>query len=157
MAKAAKRTTKKRKSTKKKAIKKAADVVAELEEQAQAQAGSETSAATAVETPAEELDAKTEALEESVDTEPTEEESTHAKYERIKKGNLYLTDLQKLTVAELHDLAKNEGITEYSALKKNKDNNKNEMNLIHNQSDMLQIHPITLLTRHHFIAFYRKR
>ncbi|KPK34231.1 MAG: transcription termination factor Rho [Phycisphaerae bacterium SG8_4] len=48
----------------------------------------------------------------------TEEESTHAKYERIKQGNLYLTDLQKLTVAELHDLAKNEGMTEYSALKK---------------------------------------
>ncbi len=48
----------------------------------------------------------------------TEEESTHAKYERIKKGQLYLTDLQKLTVAELHDVAKKEGITEYSALKK---------------------------------------
>jgi len=47
-----------------------------------------------------------------------EEESTHAKYERIKKGNLYLTDLQKLTVAELHDIAKKENITEYSAMKK---------------------------------------
>jgi transcription termination factor Rho len=50
--------------------------------------------------------------------EPGDEESTHAKYERIKKGNLYLTDLQRLTVAELHDMAKKEGITEYSALKK---------------------------------------
>ncbi len=48
----------------------------------------------------------------------TEEESTHAKYERIKKGSLYLTDLQKLTVSELHELAKKEDITEYSALKK---------------------------------------
>ncbi len=48
----------------------------------------------------------------------TDEESTHAKYERIKKGNLYLTDLQRLTVAELHEMAKKEGITEYSALKK---------------------------------------
>ena len=47
-----------------------------------------------------------------------EEESTHAKYERIKKGSLYLTDLQKLTVTDLHDLAKKEGIKEYSALKK---------------------------------------
>jgi len=47
-----------------------------------------------------------------------EEESIHAKYERIKKGSLYLTDLQKLTVAELHDIAKNENIKEYSALKK---------------------------------------
>ena len=56
--------------------------------------------------------------DEAVDGEMTEEESTHAKYERIKKGNLYLTDLQKLTVAELHDMAKADGITEYSALKK---------------------------------------
>jgi transcription termination factor Rho len=48
----------------------------------------------------------------------SEEESTHAKYERIKKGNLYLMDLQKLTVADLHDIAKKEGLTEYSALKK---------------------------------------
>ena len=52
------------------------------------------------------------------DTEMSEEESTHAKYERIKKGNLYLTDLQRLNVAELHDIAKKENITEYSALKK---------------------------------------
>ena len=50
--------------------------------------------------------------------EGSDEESTHAKYERIKKGNLYLTDLQKLTVADLHEIAKNEGITEYTALKK---------------------------------------
>ena len=48
----------------------------------------------------------------------SDEESTHAKYERIKKGNLYLTDLQRLTVAELHEIAKNDGMTEYSALKK---------------------------------------
>jgi len=48
----------------------------------------------------------------------SDEESTHAKYERIKKGNLYLMDLQKLTVAELHDIAKKDSITEYSALKK---------------------------------------
>jgi len=48
----------------------------------------------------------------------TVEESTHDKYERIKKGQLYLTDLQKLTVSELHDIAKKENISEYSALKK---------------------------------------
>ena len=48
----------------------------------------------------------------------TEEESTHAKYERVKKGDLYLTDLQKLTVTELHDVARKEGITDYSAMKK---------------------------------------
>jgi transcription termination factor Rho len=47
-----------------------------------------------------------------------EEESTHAKYERIKKGQLYLSELQNLSVSELHEVAKKEGITEYSAMKK---------------------------------------
>jgi transcription termination factor Rho len=48
----------------------------------------------------------------------TEEESIHAKYERIKKGNLHITDLQNLTVAELHNIARNEGLKEYTGLKK---------------------------------------
>jgi transcription termination factor Rho len=56
--------------------------------------------------------------EQTLKSKKAEEESIHAKYERIKKGNLYLTDLQKLTVSELHELAKKEDITEYSALKK---------------------------------------
>ncbi len=51
-------------------------------------------------------------------TAETDEESTHAKYERIKKGNLYLADLQRLDVSELHEIAKKENIKEYSALKK---------------------------------------
>src|SRR3989339_693189 len=46
------------------------------------------------------------------------EESTHEKYERIKKGNLYLADLQKLSVSELHEMAKAENIKEFTALKK---------------------------------------
>jgi transcription termination factor Rho len=58
------------------------------------------------------------AEEEAQKAKQTEEESTHEKYERIKKGSLYLTDLQKLTVAELHDIAKKENIQEYTALKK---------------------------------------
>lgn len=58
------------------------------------------------------------AEEEARRAKQAEEESTHAKYERIKKGSLYLTDLQKLTVAELHDIAKKENIQEYTALKK---------------------------------------
>jgi len=76
----------------------------------------------------EQNDPETTAAEQTIETESAEqaqqkieledEESTHAKYERIKKGELYLTDLQKMTVAELHDIAKKEGITEYSALKK---------------------------------------
>jgi len=47
-----------------------------------------------------------------------DEESIHAKYERVKKGQLHLTDLQKLSVNELHAIAKKEGIEEYTALKK---------------------------------------
>jgi transcription termination factor Rho len=58
------------------------------------------------------------AEEEARKAKQIEEESTHEKYERIKKGSLYLTDLQKLTVAELHDIAKKENIQEYTALKK---------------------------------------
>jgi transcription termination factor Rho len=45
-------------------------------------------------------------------------ESTHAKYERVKKGQLHITDLQRLSVGDLHTIAKKEGIEEYTALKK---------------------------------------
>jgi transcription termination factor Rho len=47
-----------------------------------------------------------------------DEESIHAKYERVKKGQLHITDLQKLSVGELHAIAKKDGIEEYTALKK---------------------------------------
>jgi transcription termination factor Rho len=109
MAKAVKSTGKKRKSTRKKAVVEE-QTVAEQEEQPQ----SEDATATATAEQAVGVEAEDEALK----IEQEDEESTHAKYERIKKGNLYLTDLQRLTVAELHDIAKNENITEYSALKK---------------------------------------
>ncbi|MHC4207053.1 MAG: Rho termination factor N-terminal domain-containing protein, partial [Planctomycetota bacterium] len=117
MAKAVKSTTKKRKSKKKKAVAEE-QTVAEQEEQTPQddEAASETSADTATATVEEPV--AVEAEDEAEKNEKSDEESTHAKYERIKKGSLYLTDLQKLTVAELHDLAKNEGLTEYSALKK---------------------------------------
>lgn len=42
----------------------------------------------------------------------------HAKYERVKRGELHITDLQKMSVAELHELAKGEGLTEYTGLAK---------------------------------------
>jgi transcription termination factor Rho len=130
MAKAVKSTTKKRKSAKKKTVAEE-QPAAEQEEQtpisekaeAEVEQAEDNVAATpdqetaAVETEDEALKAK-QAEEEALRAKQAEEESTHAKYERIKKGNLYLTDLQKLTVAELHDIAKNENITEYSALKK---------------------------------------
>jgi len=103
MAKA--KTTKKKKKTKRKAASPRATRAKQAE---QAEEVQEAAAATAT---AETSDAPN-------GEELSDEESTHAKYERIKKGNLYLTDLQKLTVADLHDIAKNEGLTEYSALKK---------------------------------------
>ncbi|NLF29932.1 MAG: transcription termination factor Rho [Planctomycetes bacterium] len=56
---------------------------------------------------------------------PVEEEldkpikdATQAKYEKVKRGELHLTDLQRMTVAELHDIAKREGLSEYTGLKK---------------------------------------
>ena len=106
MAKA--KTTKKKKKTKRKAASPRATRAKQAEQAEQAEEVQESSAATAT---AETSDATN-------GEELSDEESTHAKYERIKKGNLYLTDLQKLTVADLHDIAKNEGLTEYSALKK---------------------------------------
>jgi transcription termination factor Rho len=121
MAKAVKSTGKKRKSTKKKKIVTEEQAVAEPQEQAidsaEPEAGAEQAednqaVATSQET------APVDAEDEARKAKEAEDESTHDKYERIKKGNLYLTDLQKLTVAELHDMAKNDKITEYSALKK---------------------------------------
>ena len=46
------------------------------------------------------------------------DDEMHAKYEEVKKGELHITDLQKMTVDDLHKLAKKEGLTEYTGLKK---------------------------------------
>lgn len=46
------------------------------------------------------------------------DESVHAKYERIKRGNLHITDLQNLDVVELHSIARKENITDYMGLAK---------------------------------------
>jgi len=46
------------------------------------------------------------------------DEEMHEKYERIKKGDLHITDLQKMNVAELHEVAKTEEIAEYTGLGK---------------------------------------
>ncbi|HUW82753.1 MAG TPA: transcription termination factor Rho [Phycisphaerae bacterium] len=43
---------------------------------------------------------------------------THEKYEKVKRGELQLTVLQRMTVPELHDLAKDEGLSDYMSLKK---------------------------------------
>jgi len=108
-ARTGKATTKKRRNTKKKAVD---------EEQAAIEQAEQTELQNDLETTAAGQTIETESAEQARQRKELEEESTHAKYERIKKGELYLTDLQKLTVAELHDIAKKERITEYSALKK---------------------------------------
>ena len=43
---------------------------------------------------------------------------TNEKYEEIKKGDMHITALQKMTIKELQDTAKKEGIKECSGLKK---------------------------------------
>ncbi len=43
---------------------------------------------------------------------------THAKYEEIKRGNTHLSELQRMTAHELHEVAKTEGIEDYTGLKK---------------------------------------
>jgi transcription termination factor Rho len=43
---------------------------------------------------------------------------THAKYEQIKKGDIHIRELQRMTVQELHEVAKVEGLAEYTGLKK---------------------------------------
>ena len=46
------------------------------------------------------------------------DEETHAKYEEIKRGEIHITELQKMNVQELHEVAKTEGLEEYTGLKK---------------------------------------
>lgn len=43
---------------------------------------------------------------------------THERYEEIKRGDLHITDLQKMSIPELHEIAKSEDISDYAALKK---------------------------------------
>ncbi|MCX5654738.1 MAG: transcription termination factor Rho [Planctomycetota bacterium] len=46
------------------------------------------------------------------------DEESHLKYEAAKRSELHIAELQKMTVADLHGLAKKEGIPEYAGLKK---------------------------------------
>ena len=54
---------------------------------------------------------------EMTDTDAIDAE-THAKYEEIKRGDIHIKELQRMTVAELHDVAKKAELTEYTGLKK---------------------------------------
>ncbi len=95
---------------------------AESSSETPSEAVSETAVSAAAETPQEQLPQTTEtpSAQEAgtVPAQPVKEESIHEKYERIKKGNLHITDLQNLDASELHRIAKEEGITDYMGLTK---------------------------------------
>jgi len=112
MAKAATKNTE-AKTTKKrtrKASAKKAKATEQVEEQVEEQVVKEE----ILESEAEQA----EDTEKDADKKETDEESIHAKYERIKKGELHLKDLQDLDAAELHKVAKDEGIQDYMGLNK---------------------------------------
>ncbi len=46
------------------------------------------------------------------------DDETHAKYEQVKRGELHITDLQKMTVAELQEISKKEDIEDSAGLNK---------------------------------------
>ena len=43
---------------------------------------------------------------------------TNAKYEQVKSGKLYIKDLQQMDIHQLHEIAKNENISDYIGMKK---------------------------------------
>ncbi|MFW6061890.1 MAG: transcription termination factor Rho [Planctomycetota bacterium] len=64
--------------------------------------------------PAQDTDTKPEAAE----VDESFDEEMHQRYERVKRGQLHVADLQKLSVQELHDIAKEEGVDEFIGLGK---------------------------------------
>ncbi|MHC4552396.1 MAG: transcription termination factor Rho [Planctomycetota bacterium] len=106
---AKKTTRKKKKTTRKKTTtaKASEEQVPEEEAVAEAKAPEQSDA-----------DAKNNGDDANGAEKPTDEESVHAKYERIKRGNLHITDLQNLEVTDLHGLAKKEGITDFIGMTK---------------------------------------
>ncbi|NLE60181.1 MAG: hypothetical protein GX616_17665, partial [Planctomycetes bacterium] len=58
------------------------------------------------------------ATEAPVPTTSTIDAETHAKYEEVKRGDLHIRDLQKLGVDALHEIARQEGLAEYTGLTK---------------------------------------
>ncbi len=54
----------------------------------------------------------------TTDTAASANKETHEKYEEIKRGETHLTELQRMSAHELHEVAKTEGLEEYTGLKK---------------------------------------
>jgi len=107
-------------TTKKKAGKsaKSDSKFVETESQSDASEGAESTETVDKEAPADEQKKKTRKRKNDYDDNSPIDRETHEKYERIKRGELHITDLQKMTVAELHEVAKDERIEEYVGLPK---------------------------------------
>jgi len=113
MVKTSKKTVKKKTRTAKKSQRNNAD-----EEVLDPQEEAVESDSQAEEQPPAETEAPEQA-EEAPEAEPVGfDEEMHQKYERVKRGDLHITSLQKATVAELHAIAKAEEIEEYTGLAK---------------------------------------
>jgi transcription termination factor Rho len=54
----------------------------------------------------------------SVEDDDAYDQETHEKYEQVKRSELHLVDLQRMSVQELHEICKKEGIEDYIGLKK---------------------------------------
>lgn len=111
MAKVATKKATKKKATRKKKVKEEQVMEEQVIEQEQEQVDTESSTA-AEEKPVDQKE------EEKKEPPKKKRESIHAKYERVKKGQLHLMELQKMTVTQLHDIAKKENIGEYTGMKK---------------------------------------
>jgi transcription termination factor Rho len=58
------------------------------------------------------------AVTEAETTEEVAEQTPEERYDQAKHGELRLSDLQKMTVNDLHRVARDEGLQEYTGLKK---------------------------------------
>ncbi|MCD4824446.1 MAG: transcription termination factor Rho [Phycisphaerae bacterium] len=117
--KAAKKTAKKtvKKKVKKAAVKAATATEEPLFEEVQTTAA-EVSEPVQEEPPAVKEQISEESPKEAAEPKEAPKEDIHAKYEKVKKGSLHITDLQEMSVPELHELAKEENIAGYVGLAK---------------------------------------
>ncbi len=115
MAKASTKKTTKKKT--KKAASSAATEVLDFENDETEVVEEPATEAVSKEKPKEEAPGEKEAPAKKAPEKAFDDEA-YAKYEEVKRGELHITDLQRMTADELHKLAKDEGLVEYTGLKK---------------------------------------
>jgi transcription termination factor Rho len=57
-------------------------------------------------------------IDEEISEDSPIDAETHAKYEQIKRGDIHITELQRMNVQELHEVAKAEDLQEFTGLTK---------------------------------------